>query len=133
KFCRASRADVLTNGTDAVKAQLVATHKQVTAWKKDMTPEEWAGLAVIVPGTQTARAENAAVQYFARLFGETNGEGRRVVYAEGLWDEEKAINLLGTRRLDEKLSVAVFGDRFRMFRDIVADGARTAIDDILAG
>jgi hypothetical protein len=132
KFCRASRADVLANGADAAKAQLVATHKQVMAWKKDMTAEEWAKLTVIVPGSQTPRVENAAVQYFARLFGETNGEGRRLVYAEGLWDEEKAISLLGTLRLDGKVSVAVFGDHFRMYRDLVADGARTAIDDILA-
>ena len=83
-------------------------------------------------GAQTPRVENAAVQYFARLFGETSGEGRRVVYAEGLWDEEKALNLLGTLRLDGKLSVAVFNDPFRMYRDILADVARAAVDDILA-
>ena len=81
---------------------------------------------------QTPRVDNAAVQYFARLFGETRGEGRRVVYAEGLWDEEKAMNLLGTLRLDGKLSVAVFSDPFRMYRDLLADVARPAIDDILA-
>ncbi len=132
KFCRASRADVLANAAGAARAQLMGTHNQVMAWKKDMTTEEWAALTVIVPGVQTARAENAAVQYFARLFGETNGEGRRVVYAESLWDEEKAVSLLGTLRLDQKLSVAVFGDPFRMYRDLLADVARTAIDDILA-
>lgn len=132
RYCRLSRADVMANCGAAARAQLLATHKQVMAWKKDLTPEEWAALTVIVQGAQTPRAENAAVQYFARLFGE-NGEGRRVVYAEGLWDEDKAVNLLGTLRLDGKLSVAVFGDPFRMYRDILADVARAAIDDILAG
>lgn len=131
KFCRASRADILANGAGAAKAQLVAIHKQVMAWQKDMTPQEWASLTVIVSGAQTPRVENAAVQYFARLLGET-GEGRRIVYAESLWDEEKAVNLLGTLRLDGKLSVAVFGDPFRMYRDFLADGARIAIDDIFA-
>ena len=132
KFCRASRADVLANGAGAARAQLRGTHKQVMEWKKEMTAEEWDAVTVIVPGAQAARAENAAVQYFARLFGESNGEGRRVVYAESLWDEEKAMNLLGTLRLDSKLSEAVFGDRFRMHRDFLADGARAAIDEILA-
>ncbi len=132
KFCRASRPDILANGGDAARAQLLATHKQVMAWKKDMTAEEWSTLTVIVSGSQTPRVENAAVQYFARLFGESNGEGRRIVYAESLWDEEKALNLLGTLRLDGKLSSAVFGDPFRMYRDFLADGARAAIDDILA-
>jgi hypothetical protein len=132
KYCRASRPDVLANAAAAARAQLAATHQQVMAWKKEMTAQEWGALAVVVQGAQTPRAENAAVQYFARLLGEADGEGRRVVYAEGLWDEEKAVNLLGTRRLDGKLSVAVFNDPLRMYRDLLADAARAAIDDILA-
>jgi hypothetical protein len=132
KFCRASRADVVANGAAAARAQLVATHKQVAEWKKEMTPKEWTGLTVVIQGSQPARVENAAVQYFARLFGEAPGEGRRIVYAEGLWEEDKAIRLLGTLRLDGKLSTAVFGDPFRMYRDFVADGARVAIDEIFA-
>lgn len=130
-YCRASRADVMANCAAACRAQLLATHRQVTAWKKGMTADEWAGLAVVVQGVQTPRAENAAVQYFARLFGET-GEGKRVVYAEGLFEEERALNLLGTLRLDGKLAVAVFNDPARMYRDILADAARLAVDDILA-
>lgn len=131
RYCRASRADIMANCGAAARAQLLATHRQVMAWKKDMTAQEWTALTVIVQGAQTPRVENAAVQYFARLFGE-RGEGRRVVYAEGIWDEGKALNLLGTLRLDGKLSVAVFGDPYRMYRDILADAARAAIDDILA-
>jgi hypothetical protein len=131
KFCRLSRADVMDNCAAAARAQLLATHRQVMAWKKELTAEEWAGLTVIVQGVQTPRAENAAVQYFARLFG-GSGEGRRVVYAEGLFAEDAAVGLLGTLRLDGKLSVAVFDDPARMYRDILADSARAAIDDILA-
>jgi hypothetical protein len=101
------------------------------AWKKDLTAEEWGSLTVIVQGMQPPRVDNAAVQYFARLLGEPHGEGRRVVYAEGLGDEEKALNLLGTLRLDGKLAVAVFNDPVRMYRDLLADAARSAIDDIL--
>ncbi|HSQ56037.1 MAG TPA: hypothetical protein VLM40_09845 [Gemmata sp.] len=131
KYCRESRADVMANCAAAARAQLLATHRQVMAWKKELTAEEWAALAVIVQGAQTPRVENAAVQYFVRLLGE-RGEGGRVVYAEGLWDEEKAVNLLGTRRLDGKLAIAVFNDPNRMYRDILADAARVAVDDILA-
>lgn len=132
KFCRASRTDVVANGAAAARAQLITTHKQVMEWKKDMTAAEWAALTVVIPGNQTARVENAPVQYFARLFGETPGEGRRVVYTESLWEEDKALAQLGTLRLDGKLSVAVFGDPYRMYRDFVADGARVAIDEIFA-
>jgi hypothetical protein len=132
KFCRASRPDVMAVAAAAARLQVRAMHKQVMAWKADMTADEWAGLAVVVCGTQTPRADNLAVQYFSRLLGEPRGEGRRVVYAESLWDEEKAVNLLGTLRLDGKLAVAVFADPARMYRDLLADGARAAIDDLLA-
>jgi hypothetical protein len=131
-YCRGSRPDVIANAAAAARAQVVATHRQVMEWKKGMTAEEWSALTVIVQGMQPPRVENAAVQYFARLFGETRGEGRRVVYAEGLGDEGKALNLLGTLRLDGKLSVAVFNDPFRMYRDLLADVARPVIDDVLA-
>ena len=131
RYCRASRPDVMANCAAAAKTQLTATHRQMMAWKAEMTPAEWAGLVAVIPGRQTPRADNAAVQYFARLFGEP-GEGRRVVYAEGLFVEDQALDLLGTRRLDGKLSVAVFDDPYRMYRDILADGARAAIDDLLS-
>jgi hypothetical protein len=131
-FCRQSRPDVLANGAAAARAQLRATHRQVMAWKEGMTAEEWGGLTVIVSGGRAARAENAAVQYFSRLLGGTGGEGRRVVYAESVADEDRALAVVGTLRLDGRLAEGVFGDRSRLDRDFLADAARAAIDDILA-
>jgi hypothetical protein len=132
KYCRSSRTDILANGALAARSQVAAMHQQVMTWKKGMSAEEWAGLTVVISGSPTPRADNLAVQYFSRLLGEPHGECRRIVYAESLWDEEKAVNLLGTLRLDGKLSIAVFGDPVRMYRDFLADGARTAIDDLFA-
>jgi hypothetical protein len=132
KYCRASRADGLANAAAAARAQLAATHRQVLAWKRGLTAAEWGALTVIVPGAQAPRADHAAVQYFARRFGDTRGEGRRVVSAEGLWDEAKARDLLGAVRRDGELAVAVFNDPFRLNRDLLADAARPAIDELLA-
>lgn len=133
KFCRVSRPDLRANAEAAARAQLVATHRQVMAWKKDLTPEEWSTLtAIVMASGPTARSENAAVQYFGRLFGETSGEGRRVVFTESTYDEEQAMNILGTLRLDMKVGAFVFGDNFRLYRDFMADGARIVIDDLLA-
>src|SRR5262249_60954094 len=64
KYCRASRPDVLANAAAAARAQLVATHRQGLAWKKDMTAEEWRPLTGIGPGKQSPPAGNAPVQYF---------------------------------------------------------------------
>lgn len=131
RYCRASRPDVMANCGAAAKAQMAGTHKQMMAWKAEMTPDEWAGLVAVIPGRQTPRAGNAAVQYFARLWGEP-GECRRIVYAEGLFVEDQAVDLLGTLRLDGKLSVAVFDDPYRMYRDILAAGATAALDDLFS-
>jgi hypothetical protein len=131
-YARSSRADVLANARGSARAQLTAMHKQMTEWKKELTPEEWSTLTVIVPAAATARKDNTVVQYFARLFGETTGESDRIIYAESIYEEEKAMNLLGTLRLDSKLAATMFGDRFRLWRDFLADGGRSVIDEILA-
>ena len=64
-------------------------HRQVCQWKAEMTPEEWNRVTVLIIGRQLPRKDNLAVQYFARLFGQ-NGEGKRLIYAEGLAEEPRA-------------------------------------------
>ncbi len=97
-----------------------------------MPAEEWGRLRVVVIGSQMPRRDNAAVQYFSRLLGE-GGEGRRLVYAEALYDEGRALNLLGTHQLDREVGAAFFGDPGRMERDLLGAAAaeylRTLKDD----
>ncbi len=130
-YCRSSRPDVMANAAQACRAQLRGTHAQMMKWKAGFTPAEWDALVVVVQGGQTPRVSNAATQYFARLLG-VRGEGRRLVYAESLWDEDKATNLMGTIRLDGKVAVAFFNDPDRMYRDILEDSAREVTDELLA-
>jgi hypothetical protein len=77
---------------------------------------------VVVIGSALPRKDNVAVQYFARLLG-VPGEGPRLVYAESLWDEARAVNLLGTHELDTAIGSAFFADPRRMHRDLLADAA----------
>ncbi len=73
-------------------------------------------------GSQMPRKDNLAVQYFARLLGET-GEGRRIIYAEAIFDEHRALNLLGTHLLDREIAASFFDDPLRMNRDLLGDAA----------
>ena len=57
------------------------------------------------------------MQYFARLLGEP-GEGQR------------ALDLLGTRRVDAGLGAAFFGDPARLHRDLLGDAAKGALDEL---
>ncbi len=126
-FTRELRPLLDANTAEAAQAQIDALHRQVMAWRPRFTDAEWQRTTVIVMGQQLPRKENLTVQYFARLLGE-RGEGGRIVYAESLFDETKALDLLGTRLIDTEIGEAFFGDRLRMHRDLLADAAREHLD-----
>jgi hypothetical protein len=98
-------------------------------WRKEMTPEEWTRLRVIVMGSALPRRGNLAVQYFARLLGEKS-ESPRLVYAESVWEEDRALRLLATYMLDTGVGVAFFDDPLRMHRDLLADAATEYIKQL---
>jgi hypothetical protein len=114
---------VMENVTEATRAQLDATHAQVSAWRRDLSPQEWNQLHVLIIGPHMPREGLVVTQYFLRLLHEPS-EGRRVVYAESLWEEPKALDLLGTHLLDGSVGEAFFGDYLRMHRDLLGDAAR---------
>ena len=113
---------VMANAADAAKLQIDGCRKQVEAWKKLVGDEEWKNLKVVVSGSAMPRKGHIAVQFFAWLL-KVEGEGDRIVYAEAVWDEEKALRLLGTHLIDGKLAETFFGDPKRMHRDLLADAA----------
>ena len=111
------------NAANAARVEIDALHMQMTTWRKELGDEEWKQLRVIVIGSQMPRHANLAVQYFAKLLGEP-GESERIVYAEALWEEKKALDLLGTHALDTWIGSAFFGDERRMHRDLLGDAAK---------
>jgi len=121
---------VMDNVTEATRAQLDAVHAQVSAWRRDLTESEWNRLHVLIVGPHMPRQDLVVTQYFLRLLHEP-GEGRRVVYAESLWEEPKAVDLLGTHLLDGSVGEAFFGDYMRMHRDLLGDAARRYLPRLL--
>jgi hypothetical protein len=118
---------VLANADDASRAQIDAYHARVSAWRRELPPEEWARLHVVILGPQMPRRHNVAVQYFAKLMGLPD-ESRRLVYAEELIGEPQALNLLATHQLDSELSEAFFGDPDRMEIDLLGNAASVYLD-----
>ena len=121
-FTRSMAPLVTENVTEAARAQLDAVHAQVSAWRRDLSPQEWAALRVVIIGPHMPREDLVVTQYFLRLLHEPQ-EGGRVVYAESLWEEAKAMDLLGTHLLDGSVGEAFFGDSRRMHRDLLGDAA----------
>jgi len=129
-FTRGMAPLVMENVTEATRAQLDATHAQVSVWRRKLSPEEWNQLHVLIIGPHMPRENLVVMQYFLRLLHEPS-EGRRVVYAEALWDEPQALNLLGTHLLDGRVGEAFFGDYMRMHRDLLGDAAREYLPRLL--
>jgi polyhydroxyalkanoate synthesis regulator phasin len=117
------------NAAEAARAQIDALHRQMKTWKDQLTDAEWAQLRVMVMGMQLPRQGNLAVQYFARLLGEA-GQGRRIVYAESIFDESRALDLLATRVVDTRIGTVFFEDPARMHRDLLSDGAKQYLDEL---
>ena len=129
-FTRGMVPLVMQNVTEATRAQLDATHAQVSAWRRDLSPQEWNQLHVVIIGPHMPREGLVVTQYFLHLLHEPS-EGHRVVYAESLWEEPKALDLLGTHLLDGSVGEAFFGDYLRMHRDLLSDAASQYLPRLL--
>jgi hypothetical protein len=121
---------VMQNVAEATRAQLDAIHAQVSAWRRDLSPQEWNRLHVVIIGPHMPREDLVVTQYFLRLLHEPR-EGRRVIYAESLWQEPQAVDLLGTHLLDGEVGDAFFGDSMRMHRDLLGDAAKQYLPRLL--
>ena len=130
EFTRGMTPLVMENVTEATRAQLDAIHAQVSAWRRDLSPREWDQLHVLIIGPHMPREGLVVTQYFLRLLHEPT-EGRRVVYAESLWEEPQALDLLGTHLLDGSVGEAFFGDYMRMHRDLLGDAASQYLPRLL--
>jgi hypothetical protein len=121
-YTRAMRPLVLASADAAAKAQLDGLHALVTKWRGELGPA-WGQVHVIVLGPKQPRAGNVQYEYFVRALGRA-AVGKRLWYAEGVFDKEGGVNLLGTILLDRGASIAFFADSVRLERDLLAEGAR---------
>ena len=101
-------------------------HRQVMTWKKELTADEWKRLRVALKGAVLARNDNLAEQYFERLLN-LDGEGLRLTYMERYHEPTPMQTLLATRSVDRGISIAIFDNPDRMFRDVLADAAKAHI------
>lgn len=115
--------EILADVEDVAVAQLDALHVLVMRWRADMGEERWARLTVLVPVPRQPRRDNVQYAYFVRLLGADAAE-RRVIFTEGIYRPEPALELLGTILVDRSAGVAFFGDGERMERDLLGDAAQ---------
>jgi hypothetical protein len=120
---------ILADAAEAARLQLDALDADMRPWWAGLSEEERASAYVLVLGPKTPREGNLAYTYFVNLVGREE-TGRRVVYAEGAFDEAAADRLLATLATDRRLSADFFVDERRMERDILADGAAERVMEL---
>jgi len=108
--------------------QIAGLQEAVDTIFKQLSSDEQAELQVVVVGDHQARARSLGMQYFKRRLREDEGTDRRVTYGENIEDEQEAIALVATRRLDQRIALAFFGDEHRLQRDVLGDAAKRCLD-----
>lgn len=122
EFCRTASPLLERHLTWAAEIELDHYRGQLAAWRKDLTEDEWRQLRVVVMGSQMPRRNHRVVQLVAAMLG-VSGEGERIVYAEAIYEESRALSLLGTHIIDGAAGEAFFGDRARLSQDLLAPAA----------
>ena len=114
----------------ATREQIAALHDAAEAIWRTLSPTDQAEIQVVVVGDHQARARSLGMQYFKRRLHEESEADRRVTYGENISDEEEAISLVATRRLDKRVAQAFFGDENRLQRDVLGDAAARCLEEM---
>jgi hypothetical protein len=122
-FARAMGPRLLDLAEHATHLQLVSLHEHTEHALRALPPEERHALHVVVAGDHQARVRSLAMQYFQKRFAAFPDADQRVIYAEGVADEQSALALVGTQRIDRVLARTFFGEERRLQRDILGDAA----------
>lgn len=131
-FLESVKPQILKNVRQAAKFRIDHFHKQMTTWKQTMGEEEWDQLHVIVLGPVMPRKNNLAVQYFSKLLG-VRGEGLKITYAESIFSQHRALQVLGTNLLDTQIGEGYFADPWRMHQDLLGNAAAVYLDELTLG
>jgi len=110
-------------------------HQTVMGWKEQMGEENWENIHVVVCAAHQGRYREATLQYFQRLLHEEEGLAAemedRVIYAEHIDEPKAAMDLLARHLVDQRASIDLFGSCTRLQRDLMSDGAREYLVELL--
>ena len=127
------------NLDDAARIQARAVTAAITRWKRELGPELWRRLYVVIPTVWPVSRESPRQQIFRQLM-DPEEVNNRLIIGEGVGSIEEARTLLGRIVADRLVGRLVFtfdGEKNRALtaalsspKDIVADSAREALSEL---
>lgn len=127
-FAREVGPLLLESTADATHLQLDALDRAVHVLFEQLDADARAHVEVVVAGAHQARTRSLGMQYFQKLLGAR--ADAQLTYAESVDDEEQALRLVRTRRLDREIATAFFGEPSRLERDVLGDAVRELLRDL---
>jgi hypothetical protein len=112
--------DIGQESAESLKAILVSIQAKTSK-------SDWDRTIAVIPGPITARLNNLNVAVTASVMGREL-LGKRIFYSENVYDEAGIISYIEMLMRDKKLSVMLFDDPYRMWRDLLADTSTTIIE-----
>ncbi|MFP5272819.1 hypothetical protein [Coleofasciculus sp.] len=124
-YVRLVSPKIIGGVNEAAVAELELINDKI---KTLLSKDKWQSPYVVICSAHQARHGEVVTQYFEHVFNEFQGEAAeredRIVYAESIFDDEqKALRLLATHILDQKLGSAFFRDSRRAQSDVMIDPA----------
>jgi hypothetical protein len=135
EYGRKSSPWYLEGAAISARLEIDSLHETVMNWKEQMGAENWDNIHVVVCAAHQGRYREATLQYFQKLLGEEEGlaaeNEHRVVYAEHITEPKAAMDLLARHMVDQQASHDLFGNCTRLQRDLMSDGAREYLRQLL--
>ena len=119
-LARSLEPAVMSAAREAARAQLDGLDRAARRFRADLGEDAWSRAYVVVFGVRQARVDNLQYSYFRRAMG-PDADGKRLIYAESIFEESKALDLLGSILLDRAIGIAFFDREYRMERDLLGD------------
>jgi hypothetical protein len=114
----------------ATALHLSELDRVVTSELAQMDDNERSLLQVVVAGVHQARDRSLGTQYFHKRLPEGCPAGERVLYGEGVHDEQAALELVALQRFDREVALAFFGDPTRLQQDVLGDAAEEILSTL---
>jgi hypothetical protein len=129
---------------EAARIRISALHREVQEIQKGIHPEDWKKLCVAVMGPPMPREGELSMQYFEKILAIPEGKkqcpyeraltstahlygGHRLIYAESIYKDDEALDLITTHICDTEVGRDVLDDPSALRADVLKNAAQKCL------
>jgi hypothetical protein len=126
---------------ETARLRIAALNREVPKIQNSVDPMDWKRVCVAVMGPPMPREGELSMQYFEKILNTTTSKkkcpyqraltstahlygGQRLIYAESIYEEDKALDLITTHICDEEIGKNLLNDASAMRADLLKNAAQ---------